>query len=1855
MSSQLDPIVSNKLRHFAQRRFRLLVARGVSAGLIAFLLAMSVVAFMDWYWLLTEEARWGLSAAGYVLTLFVVWGTSLRQLTRVPAQEEIASQVEQEEPELREKLLSAVELATDTPHVVYDSPVFRGLLQGEVATMMGSIRVGEILPVRLVARWMICAAALVGVAAVLLTSSDARFRQLATRAILPGANIARVSRIQIEILEPTPHSLLLAEDETVGIVVSVSGGDVGTVIVETFSDEGDVQRHSMSDRDDHVFATNLHIHESFDYRILAGDAITQRYRIDSRSRPHVTAFQKTFDYPDYAQLEPKTISETHGDVSALEGTLVTMRLTLDQEVSEAEFQLEIGDDEERVRIPLTSMEDQCWSAAIPIEKAGVYKVHLVAKETGFENVFSPKYAIDPRPDLIPRAGFVDQTASTLLLPPNDLVDLKAMAEDDLPVVSLDQLISVNGQEWDTIALDIEPSAHDGLQVSSAWQWDLLNLQLKTGDEVLTKLVATDRKGNQGESIPLRILIASPDFDAQRHQITQQKLRFYDELAAFEKQLAEQEETAHQVIAQMVQPERSQEQQATDRIALVDLARKQRDEAKRLVDKLRDMIRAMPPGADSYDLELTANVLAKMELESANSSIAFLTMMQQSNNAKAFEQELERLKRSYTRSADDAKHLAAQYQILSTHNFLAALAQDFAALLKQQTYVVESPSQSWERLLRQETVVINQLQQVEDFIADQQSRVANSVDRSMVSLMDWCTTNRLRLEEHTESKDQLNALRQCAGDVLNELKQKQRMDVLDGGLPRRIVNARKELINRAGSLYAPIEQLAIAVQQESRFLVLAGDSKDTKEGRSYLEEMVRYAADIDLKCRPSVNQLRARRELTQSRSDADAQYAADAGLTFRAVNWLMDQHRSETIEGSRRIDECLFEVAPAYRTLEAGHQLVLVSHALSLLLNLERWESQSLQGRTDHPRQWDLIDEAFQLTRLRLREAGVEQAIVSQIDAVRWSDAAKEVARRISQRRSNRDTSVTAARELREMCDAMKVVMHTMQPVMQQARAVIAQYAPSIPDLAHQAAEHVRALEDATLASADGAERSSQEEQQQHLADLTQQQEEVNQDIEDLFDALVEDANVQDILDNKQRQRAQDADRSIEAVGELAAKMNQDLADAQKIDDAKQQSQELSEAAEQQEKTAQALDVVAEHFSRLDEGLDAEETRTQLANMEQTPQRLANRDDLKMDEQRKNAEDLAAIANQDTSEALAALEEELQRNPAMQQALSEISQNALADAKNALNLAAEEDHRLQQDNERSDNDYREKKKELADALSTMAAEASQLANTVVEQARQMSDRGKTTEAQKRLDESKQKLNEAASQAKTAREEQLLSDLVNNAVNTHAVLQEAMDALKQAKDQTQSGKDENIHPDDNAKSAAKQDAEAQAKQFRDQQKRQAETQSRQADAAQRRADQNVKNAENQLRNIDRQIQQIENTLKKNPESNGLQQTLARKHQQQAAAQEKLSEGQEAQQAAADAARAVRQERDRLNQSSIPPLNAANPATELADRYTDEAMQAAQSLERKADELAQAIDFDKALTPTQNQLAQSETKQGRIVEDVQQAADDVARAARHETRLNNPSVAQPLQQQADRIEEVANQEVTHAEQQLGEAVSEAEENVQNPQQSQNVEALQAQTALASAETALAEQADRVGEQVAALMAAAEDGQLSSENGMADASTASGESQGMSEQPATNGQQGDQPLTSAEVDRGRQLAQALDELDRQMVKPTHDPPRSLDSLAQAAQAQQATMAAMRAESQQAAVESLSDTGVNSNGVPAGTGAAQDFNVMFVPRQEDKDWGKLRESSAKDATVGSSQAIAEEYRKNVEAYFKVLAERARK
>ena len=101
--------------------------------------------------------------------------------------------------------------------------------------------------------------------------------------------------------------------------------------------------------------------------------------------------------------------------------------------------------------------------------------------------------------------------------------------------------------------------------------------------------------------------------------------------------------------------------------------------------------------------------------------------------------------------------------------------------------------------------------------------------------------------------------------------------------------------------------------------------------------------------------------------------------------------------------------------------------------------------------------------------------------------------------------------------------------------------------------------------------------------------------------------------------------------------------------------------------------------------------------------------------------------------------------------------------------------------------------------------------------------------------------------------------------------------------------------------------------------------------------------------------------------------------------------------------------------------------------------------------------------------------------------------------------------------------------------------------------------------------------------------------------------------------------------------------------------SLAQAAQAQQGQIAAARAQAQQQAALAENPTGFQQDGIPAYEGNTEPFVVQTVNRNEDADWGKLREQAADDLTKGRKEVVSEEYRKSVETYFRVLAERARR
>jgi hypothetical protein len=125
--------------------------------------------------------------------------------------------------------------------------------------------------------------------------------------------------------------------------------------------------------------------------------------------------------------------------------------------------------------------------------------------------------------------------------------------------------------------------------------------------------------------------------------------------------------------------------------------------------------------------------------------------------------------------------------------------------------------------------------------------------------------------------------------------------------------------------------------------------------------------------------------------------------------------------------------------------------------------------------------------------------------------------------------------------------------------------------------------------------------------------------------------------------------------------------------------------------------------------------------------------------------------------------------------------------------------------------------------------------------------------------------------------------------------------------------------------------------------------------------------------------------------------------------------------------------------------------------------------------------------------------------------------------------------------------------------------------------------------------------------------------------------------------------------LAQTLDELDQQQTgAESGAPPASpLSTLAQAAQAQRASLAASRAP--YGSQTPPPNEALESLGIPATTGdVGKGFVTKLVNRDDGKEWGALRGKTAEETANGSREAVAAEYRQRVDAYFRVLAERAR-
>jgi len=511
MTSGLDPYIRAKLLAFRSRFRGLVFLRGLCCGVLALLGGLLILSLADYLIVMEDRARYVLSSGMYLTAMVITWLACIRPLLRVLNNRELAAMMEREEPILKSKLLSAVELAEESNG--YDSDLFREQAQSRVIEDLHGLEMGRLLPAKLVQVWLIAAAAVVLIAGIMTAFSSGR--TLLVRALVPMANIDRVSRNKILVLTPEGGNVIWAENSDEEIMIQVRGPklkEMPFLVVEW--GEGQKQKAAFkpapSQKAEDRYTTSVAVKsQDMVYRIHAGDAVSRRYTVRSKQRPQVIRYEKLYDYPAYTRRKPVVKNDDNGNLDALVGSKVKLVLHLNQPVNTAKMRLNVGSVTSiRDFIPITAKK---WELSLENEfmKEGndSYKVDLNSTE-GLENNAPVEYFIRAQSDAKPKVKII-RPDSEVTVRPEIIIQVAGEVADDIGLEKLEQEYRINQAEWKTIPTNYLSGSFPTNKVVK-FEWDLLGLdELKTNDEVDTRLVVTDLGGlRRTKSLPVRIKVDS---------------------------------------------------------------------------------------------------------------------------------------------------------------------------------------------------------------------------------------------------------------------------------------------------------------------------------------------------------------------------------------------------------------------------------------------------------------------------------------------------------------------------------------------------------------------------------------------------------------------------------------------------------------------------------------------------------------------------------------------------------------------------------------------------------------------------------------------------------------------------------------------------------------------------------------------------------------------------------------------------------------------------------------------------------------------------------------------------------------------------------------------------------------------------------------------------------------------------------------------------------------------------------------------------------------------------------------------------------------------------------------------------
>jgi hypothetical protein len=412
------------------------------------------------------------------LVAALAWG--FRPARTAPSDTRVARFIEEQEPSLEDRLVSAVHVGGT--HGPAPASSLAGIMIADASRRAAAVDPAAIVPGNRLRRSGYLAAAAVVLLAALALASRGTGRQAydaLSLALFP-------SRITLDV---TPGNARVRAGTPVTIEARLIGNSapVAAYVQQADSESADTldpeqwPSVEMTSGSESRFVLPLDaVRTSFRYRVVAGGASSQVFEIQVVSPPRVNRIEVEYTYARALRL-PSRIERDGGDIYAPAGTGIQVRVHADQDLSNGAMRLAGGG-----AVALTPQSERVLAGSFTLAKDDSYRIALESRD-GLANPGETEYFIRALEDRVPEVRILrparDRSVTRL-----EEVDVEASAEDDFGIERLELVYAVRGGAETVVPLAVPANA---TSVTGAGTIYLEDLDVEPGDFVSYYVRARD--------------------------------------------------------------------------------------------------------------------------------------------------------------------------------------------------------------------------------------------------------------------------------------------------------------------------------------------------------------------------------------------------------------------------------------------------------------------------------------------------------------------------------------------------------------------------------------------------------------------------------------------------------------------------------------------------------------------------------------------------------------------------------------------------------------------------------------------------------------------------------------------------------------------------------------------------------------------------------------------------------------------------------------------------------------------------------------------------------------------------------------------------------------------------------------------------------------------------------------------------------------------------------------------------------------------------------------------------------------------------------------------------------------------